>query len=671
MQKIKISVLIVLLSSLIIHSICANLSVVTEESTNERFYRQGVEFAKQADYQNAYWNLNKISMGSKLAPASLYRQALCAERLEDWDLASKKYSKLIKRFPKSIFTPKGKYNLAQIYYKQDDLKKSESLFLDIKEHYPETNFAIAADYYLGLIYKSSNPMESKKHWLSYMALSPTGRYAVSCADELIKTNLLDEQNDYFHIAKVYFYNNNYENTLRFLQKVPIEKSWYYRGKSYQKLRNYSQAVLLFESGIVHNSKTTEQKLVQDAVDAYIELYSADKKYNMRRLQSLINKKNSNIYDYVLYRLAKNVSGEEKYKLYYEIAQKYPKGNYASEAVWWLFWKEFKAKNYATAQKIGKHHIQQYKNTQASARVLFWMAKVSELVKKQGEAKMYYTRILEKYPDDYYAFRAYSILHSDSDPNQGWKTNPQNRLPENDIKISPSTDYTGIHKSNIKMLHILARLGDFAILDGLDIENKLFQSWIDYNQARYSTSAIIARKGLEEMKEKPPFTDDIYKIAYPLHYTQKINSYSRVLNLDPYLIISIAREESYFDPRAKSGAGAMGLMQLMPVTAHYISSKYKIPLSSTGNLLDPKTNLKFGCAYFNYTKIKLNNNDMLAIAAYNGGPSAVQKWQEKLEYKDYDEFIENIPYEETQNYIKKVFRSYWNYLNIYSGKKSFL
>ena len=103
---------------------------------------------------------------------------------------------------------------------------------------------------------------------------------------------------------------------------------------------------------------------------------------------------------------------------------------------------------------------------------------------------------------------------------------------------------------------------------------------------------------------------------------------------------------------------------MPATASYIAQRNGIPYRGRSSLYVPEKNIELGCAYLDYVKEKHYENDLLAVASYNGGPNAVNSWKSNLDYKSFDEFIENIPYAETRDYIKKVYRSYWVYLNIY-------
>ena len=120
--------------------------------------------------------------------------------------------------------------------------------------------------------------------------------------------------------------------------------------------------------------------------------------------------------------------------------------------------------------------------------------------------------------------------------------------------------------------------------------------------------------------------------------------------------AIIKEESHFNPYAKSFAGASGLMQLMPATFNEISKN--------SDIFSEEDNIKAGSIYYGRLKKSLSNKDLYAISAYNGGIGSVTSWFTRLVYNDVDEYVEQIPYPETKNYVKKVLRSYWVYGNVY-------
>ena len=136
------------------------------------------------------------------------------------------------------------------------------------------------------------------------------------------------------------------------------------------------------------------------------------------------------------------------------------------------------------------------------------------------------------------------------------------------------------------------------------------------------------------------------------------------HVDPFLLAALVRGESRFNPTTiKSYVGATGLARLMPPTAKWALPN--VPDVAGRPLTNPYTNLRLGGWYLAYTHRVFDGRSMPAIAAYNGGPGAVQGWLGKYG-GDPDEFVESIPYSETRLYVKKVFSSYWNYAKLYSG-----
>ena len=102
---------------------------------------------------------------------------------------------------------------------------------------------------------------------------------------------------------------------------------------------------------------------------------------------------------------------------------------------------------------------------------------------------------------------------------------------------------------------------------------------------------------------------------------------------------------------------------MPATANFIISKFSLKIPLDKDITDEKVNIYLGCIYLKYLKERFNNNDLYVIAAYNGGEGSVNRWL-KTKNSDPDEFVENIPYDETNNYVKKIFKTYHLYRKIY-------
>ncbi|HLA50463.1 MAG TPA: transglycosylase SLT domain-containing protein [Thermodesulfovibrionia bacterium] len=153
--------------------------------------------------------------------------------------------------------------------------------------------------------------------------------------------------------------------------------------------------------------------------------------------------------------------------------------------------------------------------------------------------------------------------------------------------------------------------------------------------------------------------EVLPLAYPLGFWNIVKQASEREGMDPYIIVALIREESRFDPDALSQAGAIGLMQLMPFTAHEFKKELKIEVKNDSEIYNVKKNISIGTHYFSQL-VKEFGILPLAIASYNAGEGTIRKWMLSSKHKDIEEFIEDIPYQETRNYVKRVMRSYWQY-----------
>ena len=152
--------------------------------------------------------------------------------------------------------------------------------------------------------------------------------------------------------------------------------------------------------------------------------------------------------------------------------------------------------------------------------------------------------------------------------------------------------------------------------------------------------------------------------YPTKYSEYVEKYSEENGIDKYLVYAIIKAESNFDPNVKSDADARGLMQLMEETAVERSNAIEGTEIEAYDLYDPETNIKLGTSYFAYLLGLYDDNMVLAIIAYNAGLGNVEQWIKDGVIKADGSDIENIPYKETENYVRKILRDYQMYLKLY-------
>lgn len=159
-------------------------------------------------------------------------------------------------------------------------------------------------------------------------------------------------------------------------------------------------------------------------------------------------------------------------------------------------------------------------------------------------------------------------------------------------------------------------------------------------------------------------DIIMKKLYPLKYSEYVEKYAEEYNMDKYMVYAIIKAESNFKENAKSPSNAIGLMQIMETTAIETANKMDLEVTEE-ELFKPEINIKLGLKYFTYLLNHYNNNYPLAIIAYNAGMGNVDSWIKNGTIKEDGTDIENVPYKETNNYVRKILRDYEIYKGLYN------
>lgn len=157
---------------------------------------------------------------------------------------------------------------------------------------------------------------------------------------------------------------------------------------------------------------------------------------------------------------------------------------------------------------------------------------------------------------------------------------------------------------------------------------------------------------------------VIKMVFPLYFKDTIYQYADEYKLPPELVAAVIKTESNFNVFAESNKGARGLMQITPSTGRWIAEKLKAETYNDDMLFDPDVNIRFGCWYIKYLYNCYDNNMTLVFAAYNGGKGNVDKWLHNEELSSDGKNLDNIPFEETKNFVKKVDNNYMIYKKLY-------
>jgi soluble lytic murein transglycosylase len=187
-----------------------------------------------------------------------------------------------------------------------------------------------------------------------------------------------------------------------------------------------------------------------------------------------------------------------------------------------------------------------------------------------------------------------------------------------------------------------------------------------HDARYVLSLRILRRHFIGLARSAPpaLPRAFWDIFYPLGWRPELTDAASRASVDPFLVAAVVREESSFDPQARSRVGARGLMQLMPDTARQLARGRGLP-SGEEVLVDPAANLVLGSVYL-AALMKEFGDPRLAIAAYNAGPSRVREWWKGRANDDVEAWVELIPYDETRFFVRRVMLSWEEYRRLYGA-----
>ena len=627
------------------------------EKTDE-IYSSALEDFSKGNYQNAYYLFSKVSLFSNLKPAAIYHRAECARMLEDDKSELKQYQLLFNNYPNHKLSTRSRY-LAGQKLVESRPQLAKKYFENIIHNSPDTDYAIASEYYLGVILKNkykdaaiipqSVKDDIQNHFRHYLEKAPSGKLAMNAVNNWLEISGEISKDDYLLMAKTCYLFAEYEKAREILQKTDIAENWALDVKISYAMNNFARAKFLTENGLQKRSQYVSEDSIIDAVDIYLKLSDSNSKA-VERLLALSQGKGR---DYLMSLKCGNVQQKDKLACYSNLYLKYPDGKFSADALANIFFAKIKSGDYENAKKIGMDHLRKFPDANSAPMVMFWLGKLAEKTNNYAEYTSFYENVINKFPDSYYAYRAYLKL-----------TRMRGPLITDFIDPKPVV-YPYKYKRN-NIIVKLVDLKDYDIVNEIGGDDEFIKSWVLFKKGDYSNSMLTAREAMAKLKNKPDKFDLRWRLVYPVIFYDDIKNFAEEAGNNPPLMLALTREESYFDPLAQSIAGASGLMQLMPSTANEINRKFNLGMLIPSSLFNPYQNIKIGNYYYEFLRNNLEGHDISSVAAYNGGIGSLQRWKTSLTYNDTDEFVEQIPYPETKNYVKKVFASYWNYIRIYNG-----
>ncbi len=342
-----------------------------------------------------------------------------------------------------------------------------------------------------------------------------------------------------------------------------------------------------------------------------------------------------------------------------------------KARWRVGWLEYRTGRFRDAAETFRLGISAGNEHGWVPQFLYWMGRALER-EQDPRATKAYAQLCRKYPLTYYgklvescteAFEAESGLNGQSgEPSAAEPTDIPSSL-KNHVHYQKALELLNVawKEEAARELTWLAQRGLRSRAVLLELSARLSEA--DAHHEALRLAKIYFRDYLEGGRR--PAQSGLWRVAYPMGYVPVIRSHAAG-SVDPYLVAALIREESLYDAKALSPAGAIGLMQLMPATARRLGGKGEDLGELRDLLFDSETNIRLGSRYLGTLVQRFSGNIIHAVAAYNAGPSAVSSWVRRNGTMDPEEFVELIPYRETRGYVKRVLRSYREYHRLQNG-----
>jgi len=604
------------------------------------------------------------------------------------------FKEIIENFPQSLIISEANYQIAQNYRELNDLTSAliyyENILKDSQDNQLKANVLLdLSDLYwkekkyfdslnclyeiLDKSYKLKRNSEPEElliryfYWIKENLKEIKVPYPImmKCADILFKYQKYD-------LAE-----NLYEEIIStFPDAKDIAEVYYNRARALYYKKDYKEAISQCNE-IISRFPTSDiitkvHYFLANSIFALGERYSAIEKYN-----KIITQYPESSYARESYlRLAEcyfQLNEPEKGIFQWkQVIEKYPDSDQAMNALWNLGRYYTKNNNNSEALEAYRLLSERFSKSSLGDDALYWRGKTLQKMGLEEESRVIYEKLLKEYPLSYYTER---ITKQRDDLNFVGL-----------ISASEKEDFTNLEEFLLKYAKIEGK-GQLSLLKAELFEEISFykESIIElketlnyypgnifllfklsdvykknmdyYNSLNYSEiifNYLMDNQQLDDL----PF--ELWESLYPICFEDIIREYALKYEVDPLLVMAMIREESRFNSWNESAAGARGLMQIIFSTAEWIAPKINIIDFNDEMLFSPKVNINLGCWYIHYLKEKFSNDYILMISGYNAGPGITDKWLERYDQSDLDNFVENIPYAESREHIKKVMKSYQMY-----------
>jgi len=360
----------------------------------------------------------------------------------------------------------------------------------------------------------------------------------------------------------------------------------------------------------------------------------------------------------------------------ELQQRFPNGGRSSYAHWKASWLSLRQGRVVEAKTGFDEHIALYPSSPEVPAALYWRARLAEEDNDAALARAFYLKLSQRYRNYYYGdlARQRLIKVKSDDPPVHYAL--LDRVPPINVSDKIASDEVPSDNLRVQKAELLANGGllDFAVRELRAAAEQEKGNWLPTEIARLYEDAGRYDAAIETLKHAAPnyFALDLPSLPrpyweglFPKPFWGDLKKYSSSNALDPYLVASLIRQESAFNPNAVSRANAVGLMQLLPKVGKSVAKQEKLKKFNPQQLFTPSVNMQLGTRYFRIMVDKFDSFEY-ALAAYNAGSDRVQDWMGQGKYRDPQEFVESIPFTETREYVQNIMRNANVYRQLYGA-----
>jgi soluble lytic murein transglycosylase len=362
------------------------------------------------------------------------------------------------------------------------------------------------------------------------------------------------------------------------------------------------------------------------------------------------------------------------EVFTELWRRFPQSRYAERAAWKIGWWAYKNGRFADAAQAFDAGAAAFPRADTRPAWLYWSGRAHDQTGETAVANERYRLEVTDYQNSYYGRLAAKILDARAEP-----------VAVNTITIAPTSGTVQIPTAAVIRELVGVEMYDQALAElqyaqrawGDTPAIEATTAWIRHEQAQNETAPERfdhLRGAINIMKRAYPqylaaggenLPPAVLEVIFPLDYWPLIEKYSKANDLDPYLMAALIAQESTFTADVRSPANAYGLMQLLPSTGRLLAQRLRIRPFSTNSLTIPETNIRLGMTYFKDLVDRFGAAHY-ALASYNAGDSRVSQWLSERPGLPADEFIDDIPFPETQAYVKRILGTAEDYRRLYGG-----